>query len=745
MQTARERFALALAGDARDRREAEEDVQFADGADLGQWSDKAKERRRKRREPILQWNRFPTFIAQVCNDGRQNKPSIRVSALDGAKPATAQVKQDRIRHIEYSCDADIAYDTARRHAVVSGRGFYRVGTEYLPVGDKPGPQSFNQTVTIDPIENQFSVLIDPSARKYSRKDADWMFVFSWLSKESYERAYGKDTALAASNYFGSGEANPAPDWVGVGAAHDQIQVAEYWLKTHTPRALCMLPDASSCWEDELPDDFDPAHILDTRDEDVVTVDQYIIDGVEPLAKTEFPVPLIPIVPVWGEQMVVKGDRCNYSLIRHARDPQRLVNLYVSNIAGECARMGKSMYIAAAGQLLNFEDDWEDINDDPKSAIQYNAKEVGGTQVPPPRREVYEPPIQALTLGLNQAIDAMKAAMGIYDDSLGATTNEKSGVAIQARKKQTQVSNFHFPDNEARSRKYLGQIVLALIRVLDKGPKDVPTRTEDGKTRIVRINQPTTDAKTGEPAQYDFAEGSDDIAVATGPSYTSERQEAADSYGQIAAADKNFMVWAGDLFFRTLDMPGADLIADRYEKMLPPALKPPDPNGAQAAQQNAAAVQQLQAQHGQLTDQVHNLSQALETKQAEQQARIQIAQMQEETKVTLAQLDRATKLAIAEIETKAQSAARASADAFAAQQSMMDRAHEHATGEVARRHAAGMQQAQQAHAAGMQDAAAQNAEASQQAGQEHAAGMQQSAQDAAAAAQPEPQANPQAQQ
>ncbi len=725
MQTARLRYAQALAADARDRQAAEEDVRFAAG---DQWRTAARDQREKWGQPVLTWNRLPTFIAQVCNTGRENKPAIKTTAMEGGAQETAVFFQDRIRHLEYECDADIAYDTARRQQVISGRAAVRVSTEY-----KPG-KLFEQRIIIEPIENQFSVLWDPTARQYDRKDAEFCFVFSWLSKDNYERKHGKNTAAAARNYFQS-ESNPAPDWINIGPSGDLIQEAEYWVKEHAKRTLCLLPDLSTCWEDELPDELDPDHIVGKAVKDEVTVCQYIIDGVEPLDETEFAVPYIPIVPLWGESQIVDGRRENYSLVRNVKDSQRLVNLYVSNIAGEIARMAKTPYIVAEGQIAGREAEWEEINEVPRAVIQYKAKDLNGNLVGAPHREAVEPPIQALTLGLNQAIDAMKAGMGIFDAALGAQANEVSGTAIERRKQQSSITNYHYGDNEARTRKSIGRILLALIPKLDKGDKSVPTRTEDGKTKLVRVNAPHR-TPDGKDVHHELDNGNYDIAVSTGPSYLSQRDEANQTYAQIAAHDKNFMTIAGDLYFRTSDMPGADAIADRYEKMLPPQLQPPDPDGAKKLQQSQQAIQQLQTQHQQLTDHVHALAQALEQKQAEQQAKIHIATMQEETKRMRGEAEDALKLALAEITTKAQDVTRAAADQMARDKMAHEAAlasvahgvtaakqldaqqHAHELAQAQRDHQAGLQQSQQDHAteqqASAQDAAAQQQQAAQQA-------------------------------
>ena len=59
--------------------------------------------------PTLTINRLPAFIRQVVNDARQNKPGMLVHPVgDGADPATAEVLNGLIRHIEQSSDAEVA-------------------------------------------------------------------------------------------------------------------------------------------------------------------------------------------------------------------------------------------------------------------------------------------------------------------------------------------------------------------------------------------------------------------------------------------------------------------------------------------------------------------------------------------------------------------------------------------------------------------------------------------------------------
>jgi Phage P22-like portal protein len=681
MRTARERYAYALSLDAADRARAIDDVRFAaatpvEGGGSSQWSAAAIRQRKAKRRPILTENRLPTFISQVVNDGRQKKPGIRITPLDGGSVETAEMLQSRIRHIEYEADADIVYDTARRHQVTSGRGFVRVTTRY-----KDGHLSNEQEPWLERINNQFSVLFG-AAKDYDCGDAEYCFVSDTIDKEEHERLYGQDTLAARNGYFlDDSSVSPAPDWFGVGANGQQVRRTEYWLKRHKMRTRVQLKDGETRWAHEAaPELVDES--VEPWEADDLTVVQYILNGVEILDETEFLIPFHSIVPQWGDEQVVDGERQTYSLIRYAKEPQRMLNLYVTSIAEFVGLAPKNPYRAPAGAIAGFEHLWEKINEEARGVIPYNQFDNQGHELRPPERETAEPPIQALVIGYNQAVDAIKAAMGIFDPSLGARSNETSGLAIETRQHEADNTNFHFHDNEARTRKAIGRRLLALIEKLDQGEKTVPVRTEDGKTHAVRINtaRPYLDEHSGKLVHHKIGSGKYAVAASTAPSYTSQREEAFATYSKIANADPRFMTLAGDILFRNLDAPGSEQIAERYEQALPPGLKPPDKGQLnippQVRQQLIQGQQMAVQQHQMILD----LQQQLASKQPEVSARLQIANLQEETKrqqieaqVRIAELNAGVTAAVTRLEQQI-SAIQHTGDL---NNSMLDRAHEYA--------------------------------------------------------------------
>ncbi len=150
IREAREAFELAADAEAENRREALDDLRFAR---LGeQWPEQVRRERELDGRPCLTINRLPAFIRQVVNDARQNKPGMIVHPVDSAAdPATAEVLNGLIRHIEQSSDAEVAYDTALDFEVTGGFGYFRINSRYA------GDDTFDQDLAIERVANPFSI------------------------------------------------------------------------------------------------------------------------------------------------------------------------------------------------------------------------------------------------------------------------------------------------------------------------------------------------------------------------------------------------------------------------------------------------------------------------------------------------------------------------------------------------------------------------------------------------------------
>lgn len=70
---------------------------------------------------------------------------------------------------------------------------------------------------------------------------------------------------------------------------------------------------------------------------------------------------------------------------------------------------------------------------------------------------------------------------------------------------------------------------------------------------------------------DITAGEYDVRISTGPSYATRRLEAADSMLQFAQMVPELAGKIADLIAKNMDWPGADEIAERLRKLIPPEL------------------------------------------------------------------------------------------------------------------------------------------------------------------------------
>lgn len=612
LERIKERFTLASEAEADIRKLGIEDLKFRVG---DQWPEDVKNARHQDNRPCLTINRLPQFLRQVTNDQRQNRPAIQVDPVDDEGDVeTARVIQGLIRHIEYSSNAEIAYDTASDGQCTHGFGYFRIITDYCD------PMSFDQDIKIKRIVNPFSVFMDPSYQEPDGSDSDWGLVVDDLSKLKFKTAFPDSDLAMSSDWESLG--NQAPDWVN----KDGVKVAEYFERTFKKKTLCLLSNGdviskSELDENQLPDTIT---IESERETQIPTITWYKTNGVEILERTDWPGQWIPIIPVLGDEIYIEGKRILEGVIRHAKDSQRMYNYWATAETETIALAPRAPFIGVEGQFEGFEAQWKTANTRNHAFLEYKAKSIGGEPAPPPARNVYEPPVQAITSARMASAEDLKATTGIYDSSLGNRSNEESGVAIQRRNSQSQVSNFHYGDNFTRSLRHAGRVIIDLIPVIYDTPRAVRIIGDDGEQEVVAINK--IFQKNGQDNIYQMNRGTYDVTVSTGPSYQTKRQEAVASMMSLTKAYPQIVALAGDLMVKNMDWPGAQEISDRLKKSLPPGMVDDDQNGQnpQIAQQQVAQARQMIQQ---LTQQLNHSNDIINTKKLELASKERIAAQQ----------------------------------------------------------------------------------------------------------------------
>lgn len=629
--TAKERYKLAEEAEREIRREAKIDLEFAAGQ---QWDDADKTQRNSfgggNRRPCLTFNKLLGPINQVANQARMNKPDLEALPVDlSGDQDTADVIGGMIRHIEYNSRADQVYETSLAQSAKGGFSYWKVVTKYC------GNKTFEQELRIERIINPFAVLIDPYAKEADKSDMGWAFELEWMPRDEYEAEF-PGSEVASLNFFDGGY-NPAPDWI----TKDGVLVARYWYVEVEIKTLVAIqwPDGkvTNEYTDNLPDDL-PAGMQYATDDDgnrkeredeIRHVKMCRLNGVEILDETEWKGQWIPILACLGEEMWIENKRYVFSLIRFARDPQRLYNFYRSSEAETVMLGTKAPWIGVKGSFKDSR--WATANTVPWAYLEYEPMDIAGNPIQPPQRNVFEPPIQALTIGAAQASDDIKATTNVYDASLGAQSNETSGVAIQQRQGQMELANFHFVDNLNRAILQCGVILCDLIPKIYDTPRQVRILGEDMTEQIVKVNQKFQDDYGNEKC-YDLVNGKYDVRMKIGPSFKTQQQQTSQQLMELSQNNPQLMQIAGDIIFDNLNFRGADKIAERIRRSLPPAMtddasKKPAEMLAQQNQQQAQQIEHMTATLQKLTDDIRAKTIEAEYSQRIEQMKIESSDRQ----------------------------------------------------------------------------------------------------------------------
>lgn len=646
LEQARKHFKMAAEAENDFRVEAIDDLQFLAG---DQWDPEILRQREDDGRPCLKINKLPGHVRQVENDNRQNLPSIKIRPGDAqANIDTAAVWQGLVRAIERNSNADVAYDRAFSGAIRARRGVFRILTDW------ESPTSFHQVIKFGSFRNPLMVHLDPAMKEPDGSDMEFGFVSEFLPEEEFKAKYPKAEKSNAEEFKSLGD--DSPHWVN---DERMIRVSEYFYREWKEDTLLLFSDNSTGLESDLrkmEKEQPEAHKamiaqrglpVNKRETRVPSVKWCLLTGTEVLEKRDWPGYWIPLIPVLGEELDVNGKLLYKGLISDAKDSQRLLNYMKSSEVETIALAPKAPWIGYEGQFKGHEHKWQTANKKLWPYLEVKPISIGGQPAGFPQRQQFEPAIQAVTVAAREANDDLKASTGINDASMGIRTNETSGVGIRDRAKQAQVSNFHFTDNLTRSIRHAGRVILDLIPYVYDTERTIQIIGEDDTEKSVLINKMLEDGKG-----HFVDKGKYEVAVDTGPSFMTKRQEASEMMIDLATKVPQLMQAAADLLVGNMDIPQAKEIADRLKKMLPPGVatdekaqgQPLPPAIAAELQKNSQMVEQL-------SKAVHALHDERDKKLLELQSKERIAMEQIKSQLEIAMLQAQSKEGIALLEAQ----------------------------------------------------------------------------------------------
>jgi hypothetical protein len=285
-------------------------------------------------------------------------------------------------------------------------------------------------------------------------------------------------------------------------------------------------------------------------------------------------------------------------VRFAKDPQRMYNFWRTSMTESVALAPKAKWLLAEGQDEGHEYEWTQANIKSTPVLRYKQTDIEGRPAPQPTRLQPEPPPAGILTAAETVSQDLQAVLGIFDPNQMPTGNI-SGKALNGQQQQIDLSNYHFYDNLTRMIRHVGKILLDLIPFVYSEERVMRIIGADGQPDLVNINQRQADAYGVEKVLNDVTVGEYDVVMDTGPGYASKRIQAIEAMMPLMSGNPELFNVAGDLVFRNMDFPGAEVIADRLAAANPMAQiddkSPVPPQVQMQLAQNQAQMQQMAQQ------------------------------------------------------------------------------------------------------------------------------------------------------
>lgn len=735
VETARRRYKLVCDAEADQRQREREDLLFQ--IPENQWSDEARKERGgsplSPPRPMMSISLLAQPKQLVWNQFVKAQLGVNIHPVsEDADQEGAEVRQGLYRRIERDSNANQARGWALLRVLNAGRGWYRVNTQYDEDTDPTGPAAWDQEITIERILHQESVYMDPSCTKPDCSDGKWAFVVADYSHDDFALEFPHAKRTIGSDREWSSMTDEAPEWVKAAGADGEpaVQVAEYWYKEIEREEIV---------------DYGPGggkEAKRTRSREKVRVMVAKISGYEVLEEPqEWNGRYIPLIPVYGNELIpVDGERRFEGMTRPARHGQQMYNYAASNMVERMASEPKTPFVGYVGQFASDKPKWDTLNLRNYPYVEVDPVDVNGAPASIPQRAQLDMTGMSIAqVALGMAKDFVQATTAVYEPALGelpSRNGQQSGRAIQALQSQTDAGTSQYIQNLAGvSMRYEAMVVDDLMApIYDRPGRITRILTGEDDLQSVMLGQPFVRDAKGYPRQakpgqegakhYDLRKGKYSYSVDIGKSHQT-RMEAGQAFlTEVIGAQPDLMGVVGDLVFKFRDEPGAKEIAERLKKTIAashPGLLDDKEGSAEQAQ---AQVQALTQQNQQMQQQLQQAGQIIQTKQVEQQAKVQIAQIQAQVEMAkiqmqqhIAEMNNAGKIEVSRISAAKDTLNAQAAAAEEEKSTGLKIAAEMANAEVDRMHEQRMQHQDHAHEVGMAAAGGRTLKVSRDQGQD----------------------------
>lgn len=607
------------------------DLEFATGV---QWYGGNLSERNAHRRPTPTIDLTGKYIQWIVNELRQAPIGISIEGeeytvqINGEEMDGTEVLGDMVRQIVHESDFNECAEAAFETAVSAGVGWLALTTDYA------ADDGMEQRIRFELVDDPTTVYLDPTSKRIDGADATWGYIIGTMPKDKAEEMYGDgvDGALPfGCDLYGA-----------LTQSEETAYTLNFYRKKQTRKRFFYLSNGSKV--EQRPNEEEllalsevGIEVIGDRYEVITEVEVHTYVGQKLVGKTKWPIPHIPLVPVYGDRLyrysVDDGLRWA-GVVRKVRDQQELYNLYKAN-ENELVQLSPiSPWLAEARQIAGYEHIWADAHRTPRDTLPYNATAEGGQLLPPPTRNNNVAQTEHVMRSADSIAADIANALGIPPNVFGEMAGaQESGKAILFRQSAGNRSTAQYLNNLSKSIQQAGRILLSLIPIVYDTEREMRLRDADGEVRTFVFN----------PAEVFADYRRFEVSAHAGPSFETRRREGEALLMEMATMvgpEKNIPILYE--IASQSNIPASKKVAQYLWKMIPPELKDedgeaPDPQAMEALQAQEQTITQLEGQLEQYEQIIRQLQGMVMDNQQKYETELAKTRMQEESDIAQAQI------------------------------------------------------------------------------------------------------------
>jgi hypothetical protein len=543
-----------------DMRQAVRDCQYFLEKEDGQWEPDIIQNMTKSKRPRYTDDRCNPIVDSIAGEMEQNVFAIKVQSTGStSSKETAETIEGLIRNIENISGASLIYSSICRALVGSGLGGFEIVQDYIDA------DTFDQDLFIKPLEDfQNRVWFDEGSIMQDRSDAKWCIVIDEITREDYEEQFPDGTKQS----IGQGKRSEAyvrkVDTIAVGRFLYKKPV-DIEIIRMSNGAVYKLDDKFESIRDELAltgiiPEVDEQGEEKTRKRKSHLVCQRYMDGGGWLGESEETVfNLLPVVPCYGNFKIIDRKVVYRGAINKVMDQQRVHNMAFSREVEDVVLAPKLKYWGTVKQREGHGDTIKSLNTNSNPWQDYNHVDgqappfmQGGSQI--------NPGLSALNIN---TADAINQAAGVFSAQQGNNVGLQSGVALEKQIDKGDISTRKYFTSFETCMRYAAKVIIGALPKSYDGARQQLILNEDGTSETVQLNTKVYNEQTRESVMaHDLSIGEYSVNISVGAAYSSKQDQMVEGFTKIAAIDPTIMELARDVWFRNINQPGMDDVADR---------------------------------------------------------------------------------------------------------------------------------------------------------------------------------------